>query len=136
MGEGDPKGRKGAFLNNIPRKSNSPKYIINLSRELRRDMAEAETLLWNKLRRKRISELRFRRQYPIDRYITNFCCPEIGLIIEVDGDVHDGTKEYDSSRDGYLEAGGYTVIRIKNDEIKHSLSDVIERIREKAEELR
>ena len=99
-------------------------------------MTEAETLLWNKIRRKRISGLRFRRQYPIGQYITDFCCPEIGLIIEVDGDVHNGTMEYDSLRDGYLEAGGYTVIRIKNDEIIHSLSIVIERIRKKAEELR
>jgi len=98
-------------------------------------MTEAETLLWNKLRRKRISGLKFRRQYPIGRYITDFCCTEIGLIIEVDGDVHDGTTEYDSFRDGYLEAGGYTVLRIKNYEITHALTDVIERIRKKVKEL-
>lgn len=52
------------------------------------------------LRQKQIGGLRFRRQPPINRFIVDFYCAEAGLVIEVDGAVHNevGHAEYDEDR--------------------------------------
>jgi very-short-patch-repair endonuclease len=58
---------------------------------LRANATRAETLLWHQLRRKRVAELRFRRQFRLGRYIVDFVCLPARLVIEVDGASHDLT---------------------------------------------
>jgi len=58
----------------------------------------------------------FRRQYSIDNYIVDFCCPTEKLIIELDGDSH---GEYhrileDENRDKCIKSLGFTIIRFEN----------------------
>lgn len=55
---------------------------------LRRNMSEAEKILWSRIRRKQIEGCRFRRQYSADAYVFDFYCPEIRLDVEVDGESH------------------------------------------------
>jgi 5-methyltetrahydrofolate--homocysteine methyltransferase len=52
------------------------------------------------------------------------------LIVEVDGDIHDRKeqKEYDSVREEELQSSGYSVLRIKNDEVFNDIESVVERI--------
>ena len=80
----------------------SPKYVVDLAREMRSGMTEAEKVLWSRLRRRQIDGLRLRKQYPFGRYIADFCCHELKLIIELDGEYHDARKEYDRNRDEFL----------------------------------
>jgi len=63
--------------------------------------------------------LKFRRQVPIDRYIVDFYCPEIRLIVEIDGGVHGepGRVKRDAERDGRLMKLGYETIRIPNGDV-------------------
>jgi very-short-patch-repair endonuclease len=81
---------------------------------LRQNSTAAETLLWHQLRRKRVGNLRFRRQYRLGRYVVDFVCLTGRLIIEVDGDSHDLTYENDQHRTKWLEGQGFRVIRFSN----------------------
>jgi very-short-patch-repair endonuclease len=52
---------------------------------LRQHQTDAENLLWYRLRNRQLLDLKFRRQRPIGKYIADFACIEIGLVIELDG---------------------------------------------------
>ena len=114
------------------------KRITKHARELRNNMTESEKLLWEELRGKRISGLRFLRQHPIlykgnlskyNYFIADFYCNEKKVIIEVDGPIHDRSEDYDEYRDNELEELGIRVLRIKNEELKN-MKEVINRITE------
>jgi len=96
-----------------------PPYMIRLCRELRQRSTNAEELLWQCLRRKQLNGLKFRREHPIGRYISDFCCTEASLIIEIDGSIHTESLQssYDEARDRELELRGYRVLRLRNDEV-------------------
>jgi very-short-patch-repair endonuclease len=56
---------------------------------LRQDTTEAETPIWQILRSRQMKGHKFRRQVPIGRYIADFVCHEVRLIVEIDGGQHD-----------------------------------------------
>ena len=89
---------------------------IDKARELRHSPTEAEQAAWHLLRQLGLKGFRFRRQHPVGPYIADFCCQERRLIIELDGSVHGqpSPASRDAQRDAYLEAWGYTVMRISN----------------------
>ncbi|MCC7303750.1 MAG: endonuclease domain-containing protein [Bacteroidia bacterium] len=98
------------------------------ARELRKNQTPAEILLWSYLRAKRFHGLKFLRQHPIYfnefrngfYYIADFYCASLMLVIELDGAIHQFTKEYDSIRDQkLLEGKGLFVLRLRNEEIFH-----------------
>jgi len=115
---------------------NSPEYVVKLAQRMRSDMTPEEEALWFRLRRRKVDGLRFRRQRPAGRYIVDFYCPELRLMVEIDGGVHCGREEYDENRDAYLAGCGYRVIRFRNEDIDHRLNEVIETIRRIAKEIR
>ena len=106
-----------------------PRYLINLAKQMRNELTPEEELLWVRIRRRQLEGFRFRRQHTIGRYITDFCCPEIKLIIEIDGAVHSDSKKHDESRDEYLAALGYRTVRFHNEELTHHIENVITSIR-------
>jgi len=53
-----------------------------------------------------------------------------GLVVEVDGDIHDLQKEEDERREKVLNELGLRVVRFGNDEVVMNLSAVVGRIRE------
>lgn len=55
------------------------KSLKQLSRSLRRNMTDAETLLWSKLRGKQLRGFQFYRQKIIDNYIADFYFYQGGL---------------------------------------------------------
>ena len=55
---------------------------------------------------------------------------QAGLVIEVDGDVHDLQKEEDERREKALSALGLRIVRFGNDEVVKSLSAVMGKIKE------
>jgi very-short-patch-repair endonuclease len=92
---------------------------------LRENMTICEKLLWEKLNRKQVSGLRFRRQHPIDFFIVDFYCHEARLVVEIDGEIHKKQKEYDDGRSAEMERYFIKIIRFKNSEVENSIEDVI-----------
>ncbi len=95
---------------------------------LRVNATRVETLLWHQLCRKRVSGLRFRRQFRLGVYIVDFVCLPAKLIVEVDGPTHESTDESDRRRTQWLESRGYRVIRFRNADVSKNLIGVIDTI--------
>jgi very-short-patch-repair endonuclease len=91
-------------------------------------MTPSENILWQHLRKKRLSGILFRRQHPISNFIVDFYCHEARLVIEIDGDIHNQqeNKEYDENRTFELEKFGLKVIRFSNDDINNNITKVLE----------
>jgi very-short-patch-repair endonuclease len=100
------------------------------ARFLKKVQTEAESVLWERLRNRKLGKLKFRRQHPIDKYIADFYCHELKLIVEVDGEIHQTKEqaEYDALRTNDLESLGLSVIRFTNDQVIHELDKVLEKI--------
>jgi very-short-patch-repair endonuclease len=69
-----------------------------------------------------------RRQHPIGRYIADFAIPACKLIIELDGGQHATNVEADAYRTQALNARGYRVIRIWNNDVTGNLEGVLRTI--------
>jgi len=91
-------------------------------------MTPAERRLWACLRANRLHGFHFRRQQIIDGFIVDFYCDAAGLVVEVDGPVHDQHTAYDAERDRILAARGLRVLRVRNCDVMQDLAKVLERI--------
>ncbi|MEN5168114.1 endonuclease domain-containing protein [Brevundimonas pondensis] len=71
------------------------------------------------LRSGRIDGHKFRRQHPISRYVADFACDHLRLVVEIDGGIHDqdGVVARDHLRQTELEALGWTVLRFTNTQV-------------------
>ncbi|MBT9099922.1 endonuclease domain-containing protein [Methylovulum psychrotolerans] len=98
------------------------------ARLLRKNQTDAERWLWQKLRNKQLLELKFRRQFPIDRYIVDFVCLELKLVIELDGSQHIAQADYDEQRRLCLEQRGFKIIRFWNNEVLGNGEGVLDAI--------
>ena len=100
------------------------------ARRMRKQPTIAEKVLWNGLRNRLVKGYKFRRQHPIDRFIVDFYCREAGLVIEVDGSVHDSleAREYDDARQQFLEHRGLTVLRFSNEQVVNDTKRVLDTI--------
>ena len=95
---------------------------------MRHAPAKAEELLWSHLRNRKLGGFKFRRQQPVGPYVADFFCPERKLIIELDGDTHDGRETYDEKRSRWLKAEGYKVLRFLNEDVYKHIDAVLESI--------
>ena len=102
---------------------------LEQAKALRRHMTPAEKRLWSALRRNQLDGFHFRRQQIIDGFIVDFYCHAAGLVVEVDGPVHEGQKEYDAERDRVLAARGLRILRFRNQEVMNDLEGVLACIR-------
>ena len=101
--------------------------LRNHSRSMRSGQTDAEAVLWNELRNRRLMGMKFRRQVPIGNYIADFVCIERKLIVEVDGSQH-AESEYDHKRDAKLKAQGFTILRFWNDDALKEINSVCDTI--------
>jgi very-short-patch-repair endonuclease len=108
----------------------TPEQLRSDVRRLRRDQSQAESVLWQHLRAKRLEGAKFRRQHPIGAHIVDFCCLRHRLVIEVDGGQHAEEVEKDAARTARLEAHGFKVIRFWNDDVLRNLEGVLTSIAE------
>jgi very-short-patch-repair endonuclease len=98
------------------------------ARDLRNNATDAEKLLWRHLRGRQLNGFKFRRQHPMGKYVCDFVCLEVGLVIELDGGQHVIDAPYDANRDAYLKAHGYRVLRFWNGQVFSETEAVIETI--------
>lgn len=102
--------------------------IFRNAEELRKNMTEAEQILWAALRNKQLNGLKFRRQHPIKKYILDFYCFKKKLSIELDGKYHSEKAQqfYNEDRTKNLSALGIREIRFSNDEVMNNLERVLD----------
>src|SRR5499433_1187619 len=99
--------------------------IRQRARALRYNPTEAERLLWRQLRFWQIDGYKFRRQQPLGHYIVDFVCLGKRLVVEVDGGQHaEQQMKYDSERDVWLAAQGFSVLRFWNNEVLKNIDGV------------
>ena len=103
------------------------------ARQQRRDATDAERRLWSALRDRRLSEYRFRRQYPIGRFIVDFACTRHRLIVEADGSQHADSDD-DWRRTVWLQEQGWCVLRFWNNEVLTNTNGVVETILKELQE--
>jgi len=98
-----------------------------LQRTLRRNLTDAEQLLWQRLRGHQFNGNKFRRQHPFGDFILDFVCLEARLVIEIDGGQH-MDSEHDRMRDEQLVQSGFQVMRFWNNQVLNELDSVMEAI--------
>ncbi len=103
------------------------KRLTPVARKLRREMTDAELLLWSRLRGQQLGA-RFTRQFPIGDAVADFACRSAKLVVELDGGQHALTTVADAARTRLIEAHGYTVIRFWNSDVTSNLDGVLETI--------
>ena len=104
------------------------------ARQLRNNLTDAERRLWQKLKRRQIATLKFRRQQPIGAFIVDFVCFERRVIVEVDGGQHAEQVPYDEQRMRWLEAEGYLVLRFWNNDVLANTEAVAQAILDAVEQ--
>jgi len=121
-GEGSDKGGRGE---GSPPFLPYDKKLTTLARQNRSNPTSAESKIWREiLRMRQFAQFKFLRQKPIGGYIVDFYCAELRLVIEIDGESHAETVEYDSERSKFLNSLGLRVVRYTDDEVLHSLEGV------------
>lgn len=84
------------------------------AQRLRARMTPEEEIVWSCLRVKKLG-VKFRRQAIIRGWIVDFWCPELRLVIEIDGKWHASRRYYDTFRDSELMRLGIKTVRISNE---------------------
>jgi very-short-patch-repair endonuclease len=99
--------------------------ITDLARDLRKKSTQAEKLLWQEVRNRKLMGVKFFRQHPViyeeDRkqmhfFIADFYSSEQKLVMELDGKIHDYQVDYDRERDLILAKLDLKVVRFRNEE--------------------
>jgi very-short-patch-repair endonuclease len=103
-----------------------------LAKQLRERMTQAEILIWDKLKNKQFRGYKFRRQHPLHKFIVDFYCHELKLIIEIDGKYHDSEeqKKKDLNRTELLKFQGLSEIRFTNEEVINNIGSVLKKLEE------
>jgi very-short-patch-repair endonuclease len=100
---------------------------VPTARRLRRGMTEAERKLWQRLRQWPEGKGHFRRQATIGSYFVDFACHTNRLVIELDGGHHGHGLQAsrDATRDAFLRANGYRVLRFWNHDVLTNMEGVL-----------
>ncbi len=94
---------------------------------LRRELTDAERILWSRLKGRQLGGWQFRVQHPVSPYILDFAVVKLKLAIELDGATHSTIEERqgDDRRTASLEQRGWTVLRFWNAEVYDNLDGVL-----------
>ena len=111
--------------------------IFQIAERLRRDMTVSEKIIWDRVCKNQLG-VRIRRQHPVWKFIADFYCHEVRLVIEIDGGIHlrSENREYDISRDIILKEFQIEILRFTNDEVINEPDLVIEKIKRTIEALK
>ena len=110
--------------------------LKEFSRKLRSNSTLGEVLLWKQLRAGQLQGLTFNRQKPLGRYIVDFYCKQLQLVIEIDGGYHfeEEQKILDKERQAVLEDLGLHFLRFHDEEIRKDLPQVLQKIKDYMEQ--
>jgi ATP-dependent exoDNAse (exonuclease V) alpha subunit/very-short-patch-repair endonuclease len=128
LGEGPGEGSAPPAAHNIIRGQRIEESKLRRAKELRQEMTPAERALWDRVRGDQLGGFHFRRQQVIHGFIADFYCHEAGLVVELDGPIHQEQQEYDAERDLVFQQLGIIVVRFADDEVLQRMENVLRRI--------
>lgn len=104
--------------------------LKDFSRDLRNHSTLSEVLLWKHLKGRQMRGYLFLRQKPLDRFIADFYCQKLQLVIEIDGASHNDAEAvgYDAERDVILQKHNLSTLRIKDSDVKTKMDSVLKTI--------
>ena len=110
---------------------------ISRARQLRKTQTKPESRAWWLLRSRNLAGFKFRRQHAIGPFFADFCCPELKLIIELEGSVHSQPSliKADGRRDEFLEKEGYCVAHFYNGIVLKAPEEFVTKVKHLCEEL-
>lgn len=113
-------------MSHIPYKKN----LNEFARKLRKNSTIGEILLWKRLSGRKFCGLQFNRQKPLGKYIVDFYCKSMNLVIEIDGYSHgfEEVHQKDISKQADLESMGLTVLRFSENEVRNNIDNVLRTI--------
>lgn len=102
-------------------------HLKLLARKLRNDSTLGEILLWQEIKNKQLMGFDFHRQKPLLKYIVDFYCTELNLVIEIDGYSHEDEAqyEYDLNREAELKRYNLEIIRFTEQEVRKDMENVL-----------
>jgi very-short-patch-repair endonuclease len=108
----------------------TPAQKFALAAKLRRTATPMERHAWSLLRDRGILGLKFRRQHVVHGFIVDFYCAAQRLILELEGDAHDGPDQraYDAARANVLETAGFRVVRVRNPHVTRAGLEAVLRV--------
>ena len=118
-------------IHNIPIKRN---FVLNLpynaslksrAKALRKAGNFSEVVFWKEVRNKSFWNIDFDRQRIIGNYIVDFYVKALGLVVEIDGEIHNFQEEYDEKREMYLKELGLKVFRISTTKMLFDTENVM-----------
>ncbi len=99
--------------------------LLDRSHKMSREMTIPEKNIWFKiLSNKKLLGFKFVKQKIIHNYILDFYCSQLLLCIEIDGESHNNSMEYDNLRDSFLGSVGIRTIRISNSDATQNIENV------------
>ena len=102
--------------------------VRHRARALRQTQSKSESFLWELLRNRRLNGVKFRRQYPFPPYTLDFYALEQRVAIELDGELHERTKDEDELRDRNLIRSGILTVRLTTAELFGNPKAALEKI--------
>ena len=113
---------------NKPKQIRYDRKLRDIAIGFRDQPTSAEKILWQELKAKKLG-YKFRRQHPLHRFIVDFYCYELMLVVEIDGSIHDDQKNRDVMRDKLLQKNGFIILRFTNDQVFYDLEKVVAKIK-------
>ena len=119
------------IIHDIPIKRN---FVLNLpynaslksrAKALRKAGNFSEVVFWKEVRNKSFWNIDFDRQRIIGNYIVDFYVKALGLVVEIDGEIHNFQEEYDENREMYLKELGLKVFRISTTKMLFDTENVM-----------
>jgi very-short-patch-repair endonuclease len=106
------------------------KNLKEFSRHPRNNSTLGEVLLWQELKAGKIEGYKFNRQKPLVKYIVDFYCKKLNLVIEVDGEshFHDDAPIRDAKRQKILEDLGLHFLRFDDIDVRKNMAFVLQEI--------
>ena len=117
------------IIHGIPIKRN---FVLNLpynpslktrAKALRKAGNFSEVVFWKEVRNKTFWSVDFDRQRIIGNYIVDFYVKTLGLVVEIDGEIHNSQEEYDEKREKFLNTLGLKVFRISTSKIMFDIEN-------------
>ena len=110
-------------------RSSYNKSLKQFARKLRKQGTKGEAILWRDvLKARKMRGHQFNRQFIIDKYIVDFVCRELKLIIEIDGYSHFVKSKEDYIRQSDLEGMGYQFLRFSEAMVMYRIDEVVTEI--------
>ena len=99
-------------------------------------MSVPEKILWKWIRNEQFG-FKFRRQHGIRKYVADFYCAELKLVVEIDGRIHgeEVVAEKDKCRDEVMLKLGLNIKRYTATDINNNLEWVLDDLKKYCDDL-